>query len=86
MKTATGLILWWMRICGFYGWTSSFGNIYARPGFESSQILRKHEECHVAQIQRDGFIGYHLKSIWYLLKYGYTNSPYEVEAREAETK
>ena len=85
MKTATGLILWWMKLFGFYGWTSSFGNIYAIAGYETSITLRRHEECHVMQIKRDGFVGYHLKTLWYLIRYGYQNSPYEVEARAAET-
>ena len=86
MKTARGLVWLWMRLWGFYGWTSSFGNIYALPGCESSATLHKHEECHVMQLKRDGFLGYHIKTVWYLIHYGYQNSPYEIEARAASTK
>jgi hypothetical protein len=36
---------------------------------------------HCEQIERDGAIKWTVKIFWYLLRYGYINSPYEVEAR-----
>jgi hypothetical protein len=82
MKTATGLVLWWLKLWGFYGWTSAFGTIYALPGYENNPLLRKHEETHVMQQERDGRIWFHLKYAFYLLRYGYKNNPYELEARQ----
>lgn len=84
MKTATGLVLWWMRLWGYYGWTSSWGTLYALAGYEDNLILRRHEECHLMQMRRDGWLVFHVKTLWYLVRYGYTNSPYEIEARAAE--
>ena len=84
MNTATGFVLFWMHLWGFYGWTSPFGTVYCLPGCESSQMLARHEYTHVAQLRRDGFLLYNLKSLWYVIRYGYKNSPYEVEARNAE--
>ena len=83
MKTATGLTLLYMRLWGFYGWTSAFGTIYARPGYEDNAILRKHEECHAMQMKRDGWFKFMWLTTWYLFRYGYQDSPYEVEARAA---
>lgn len=47
--------------------------------------LRAHELTHCAQMQRDGFL-FWPKALWYILRYGYHNSPYEVEARTVEKR
>ena len=80
MKTATGLVLWYMKFWGFYGWISAFGTLYALPGYETNPLLLKHEQTHEAQRKRDGWFMFLVKSGWYLLQYGYKDSPYEVEA------
>lgn len=82
MKTATGLVLWWMKLCGFYGWTSSWKTLYALPGYENHPMLLAHERTHLMQMERDGWLVFHIKSLWYLLRYGYHDSPYEIEARQ----
>lgn len=46
--------------------------------------LFKHENTHIEQVKRDGKFKFLIKYIWYLLRYGYKNNPYEVEARQAE--
>ena len=85
MKTARGLIWAWMKLWGFYGFTSLSGEVYALPGYETSATLKRHEDCHVMQRTRDGKFVWPIKTLWYILRYGYQNSPYEVEARAAET-
>jgi hypothetical protein len=43
--------------------------------------LIRHEQVHVMQIERDGAWTWTFKIFWYLLRYGYEKSPYEIEAR-----
>jgi len=82
--TAAGLILWYMRLCNFQGWTSFWGAIYLAPGYEQDQRLLRHERQHLAQMRRDGKLIYLIKYSYWLLRYGYRNNPYEIEARAAE--
>ena len=44
-------------------------------------MLAAHEAVHVEQIERDGAIKWTIKILYYLLRYGYLKSPYEIEAR-----
>ena len=55
--------------------------VYCRPGQEENYALASHEAVHVSQIERDGAIKWTVKIFYYLIRYGYINSPYEVEAR-----
>ena len=83
--TATGLISWYMRACGFAGWTSFWRTIYVLPGHELDERLLRHERKHLEQIERDGRLLFSIKYLWWLCRYGYWNNPYEVEARTAES-
>lgn len=42
---------------------------------------RSHEDVHLAQIEDEGAYKFSAKYLYYLVRYGYTNNPYEVEAR-----
>ncbi len=44
--------------------------------------LFRHELEHVYQQIRDGRVRFYLKYIYYSLRYGYQNNPYELEAYE----
>lgn len=83
-RTASSLILAYMKACNFQGWTSFWNVIYLAPGFEQDQRLLRHERQHLAQMARDGKLLYLLKYTYWLLRYGYRNNPYEIEARQAE--
>jgi len=83
-RTASGLILWYMRACGFHGWTSLWGVIYLAPGYEQHAALLRHERKHLEQMQRDGKLVYMIKYTYWLVRYGYLANPYEIEARQAE--
>lgn len=85
-KTATGLILWYMNLFGFKGLATPWKQIYMAPGFEDAEWLLRHERKHLEQMERDGWIGFHLKYLWYTLRHGYWDNPYEVEARAQEAK
>ena len=84
IRTASGPILWYMKVCGFQGWTSCWGVIYMAPGYELHEALLRHERKHLEQMQRDGKLVYSIKYSYWLLRYGYWNNPYEIEARAAE--
>jgi hypothetical protein len=84
IRTASGLILLYMKACGFQGWTSFWGVIYMAPGYEQHEALIRHERKHLEQMQRDGKLVYLIKYTWWMLRYGYKMNPYEVEARAAE--
>lgn len=84
IKPAKGIIKAYMSLCGFRGWTSFWNVIYMMPGYENNERLIKHEMKHIEQIEREGRIKFFIKYTFFLIKYGYKNCPYEVEARQAE--
>ena len=57
---------------------------YYKNGYTPAIQIQLHEEQHLKQIEREGSWKFVFKYLFYLLKYGYTNNPYEVEARQAE--
>jgi len=81
MKEAKGIILWLLRWVNHWAVTMPWGTIYCVPEQLYNVRLMTHEQVHLDQIKRDGAILFTLKVLWYLLRYGYANSPYEVEAR-----
>lgn len=56
--------------------------------FELSNSVRirllAHEEAHVKQYKRYGFIGFIIRYLWYSIRYSYKNNPLEIEAKQAE--
>lgn len=83
------------RFAGFIGWTRGnkseygFAVTYGQLTFYSmskEEVEKRpkwiaHEEHHKVQWKRDG-IKFLFKYIYYSIRYGYWNNPYEVEARE----
>ena len=86
IRTASGLLAWYMRRCGFRGWASFWRTIYVLTGHEHDERLLRHERCHLEQIERDGRIMFAFKYSWWTIHHGYHMNPYEVEARAAESK
>lgn len=86
IRTATGVIAAYMRLCGFRGWASFWRTIYVLPGYERDQSLLRHERCHLEQIEHDGRLLFSIKYLYWLYRYGYKNCHYKVEARAAESK
>ena len=64
--------------------TMPWRRVYMRPDCFDDVVLRRHELVHIEQIDRDGPVLFCLKYGWWLLRYGYWNNPYEVEAYERE--
>ena len=84
VKTAPKPLAWLMKQFGFRGWTSFWNTIYVIPGYEHATWLINHEKKHLEQIERDGILKFSVKYTYWLLKYGYKDNPYEIEARAAE--
>lgn len=81
MRTAPLPILWFLKLAGALAVTMPWRTVYCRPGEEGNQPLAAHEAVHVAQIERDGAVLWTVKIFYYLVRYGYLDSPYEIEAR-----
>ena len=82
MTPAPFPILWLLRFVGHAAVTLPWGTVYCLPGREFDDALFAHERVHLIQIERDGAILWTLKTWYYYFRYGYQNSPYEVEARQ----
>ena len=54
--------------------------VYPEP-YEISETTYKHELVHIEQIKREGKLKFLFKYLFYLIRYGYDNNPYEIEAR-----
>ena len=81
MKEAKGFWLWMLRRVNHWAVTLPWGTIYCVPEQMGNAKLQAHEEVHLMQIKRDGAVLWTLKTWYYYLRYGYQNSPYEVDAR-----
>lgn len=49
--------------------------------YELSERHYNHEACHIEQVKKEGRFKFVVKYLFYNIKYGYWNNPYEVEAR-----
>lgn len=83
VKKPTGLILAYMDLNGFAGLATPWRTIYIKDGHETPALLR-HEYTHIDQMDRDGTIWFCIRYAYQLIRYGYWNAPYEIEARQAE--
>ena len=73
---------WIMR--GFNGKVLYPFVLFARKKEEVSTRLFRHEMEHVYQVQRMGWIWFHVKYLYLLARYGYKNHPFELEASERQ--
>ncbi len=82
--SARGAVAWLLRTLGFSAVYAPNCNIYVLPECIHDDALIAHERCHHKQRLRDGYYTFWFFICWYVIRYGYWNSPYEIEAREAE--
>jgi hypothetical protein len=57
--------------------------IYILEEHLNNKVLVKHELAHARQIKEEGVIKFYLKYLYYTLRYGYKNNPYEIDARRS---
>ena len=55
-----------------------------RQEFLKDERWVRHEQCHIRQFKRYGFIYFILLYLWESMKNGYYHNRFEVEARQAE--
>lgn len=73
----------WLRIMdclGCDGLAMPWRTIYLRPSAVDDPTLIAHELVHIEQMDRDGTVPFCVKYLYYLVKHGYWQSPYEIEA------
>ena len=58
-----------------------FKNVMTLAAYEVDEETYAHEQRHLEQVERDGRFKFIFKYLWYNIRYGYENNPYEVEAR-----
>jgi hypothetical protein len=58
-------------------------HVFTRMPTLPPHVLR-HEEVHVRQWRRYGYVRFSLRYLWYQMRYGYDRNPFEVEARQFE--
>lgn len=56
----------------------------SREDFLKDEKWVKHEQCHIEQYRRHGFIGFIARYTWESIRRGYHNNRFEAEARQAE--
>lgn len=84
VRAARGPVRWFLKATRFGGITLPPFGIYILIERMGSVRLHRHEQAHWEQAQRLGTVRWYWLYLWYFLRYGYWNNPFEVEAREAE--
>jgi Domain of unknown function (DUF4157) len=56
----------------------------SKADFLQDQRWLKHELAHIEQYQKHGIAKFLVLYLWYSIKYGYHNNPFEVEVRKKE--
>lgn len=69
-----------LRLLGGHAITLPWGVAYVLKEYDS-EVLREHERVHLDQVKRYGAIGFTVRYLWWLAKYGYWWHPMEIEAR-----
>ncbi len=59
--------------------------LFSDPKDKVDDWLFRHEIEHVYQIKREGWIKFHVKYLYFLIRYGYENNPYEIDARKVQS-
>jgi hypothetical protein len=84
VEIASGISLFVMDVLGFDGMFTIFDRIVLREELLHDERLIRHEYAHLCQRRRDGWLKFwFFICLWYVWP-GYENSPYEIEARQAE--
>lgn len=58
--------------------------LFAQSKKDVSHTLFRHELEHVYQVRDMGWVWFHLKYTWLLIRYGYAKHPFELQATQAQ--
>lgn len=86
IKIATGFIGWYLKIFKIPAWASNWNVIYIQKRWFNDSAILNHELCHTQQIRDEGRFKMPIKYLWYCLRYGVKNNPYELQAKKAEKR
>lgn len=73
-----------LPVLGGIAITMPWGRVYYLPEALADPHLWQHECVHLEQIKRDGVILFSIRYLWWCVRYGYRQNPYEVEAYKRE--
>jgi len=78
--------IWVAKLFNKPRWAITIGQVtfYSVPYLDVNHAWERHENKHKEQWKREGLIKFAVKYLWYQIRYGYQNNPFEIEAREAE--
>lgn len=77
----------WAKVCGtrkIQGFTTFNHSIWIRPDRTDDKQLLAHELMHIKQIDDLGIVEFTYKYVKELIKVGYYDNKYEVQARKAD--
>jgi hypothetical protein len=83
LKPARHLVKFWLKLAGFGGICLPPFGVYLLPSRMQDHQLIAHEAVHWRQWEQRGTIGYYFGYLYLLLRHGYRNHPWEIEARES---
>jgi len=75
-----------LRRLGFAAVCWPWRRIAILPEWLDHPALRRHELIHLEQINRHGPIAFTILALWYLARYGYKRSPFEIEAYRRQSE
>lgn len=67
-------------VLGGYDGITLYPFIFMTKTARTNKAIVKHELIHVDQIRREGWFKFYIKYIYFNIKFGYRNNPYEIEA------
>ena len=71
----------WFVPPGKLAWVLYPFMFFRQPKEEVTDTLFRHEWEHVDQVWREGWLKFYCKYVWYSIRRGYHDNPYEIEAR-----
>ena len=77
---AKGPWIWLLSKLGGAALTMPWRTVYVLEVYLEHEALLAHERVHIEQIDRDGPVAFSVKYLWWLVRYGYVDNPYEIEA------
>jgi hypothetical protein len=90
MRMVSATSSFWLFPFRVFFWASGMGAITVSSRLAiakddahvADENLCQHEFVHMRQFRRHGWLGFVIRYFWQCLRHGYTNNPFEVEARE----
>jgi hypothetical protein len=81
-RPARHVVRFFLETTGYSGICLPPFGIFILPDRLMQRSLVLHEQCHWHQAERMGLLRWAITYLWYNLRYGYYDNPFEIEARE----